>query len=484
MKTFMMKSTILAMAMTVTAAFTACSDDDNETSLIVNNNETTVSINRLGGSIEIPITANGEWTAEVTEENDDAESFAACLVEAGNGDAKLQLNVDYFNPKQQKQERTANLVVKCGDKTQTIRIRQYIGLKDGETAPNADVTPYFDLWFSKGLGCGLDPLTGDMTSPVLNIYGIQKAINDGGAAYKGLLRQTVHTNAANEVIRLDTLEDNMVGLTAQASIEVSYLKFKLKIGVKYENTDSQLVNIKNYQAVQKLVFLDSNVDNMTISALLDDDQKIAKGETKNMFTAGFQSYYKKITQATDSAKRQGYIKKLIQGYGPVYVTGAELGGDLFVSMRYDSIMAKNNFAVGGKLDLELALGPVNIDANVHVDYKRNGRDLWSSSHHYAKCSGGDQKAITELAALVNQVQPNPDLVKQLGQTWAKSIISSNDVDDNTSLVRITYVPIWNLFPDDIADEIQAYALKYYQGKELGINPAVLGFVTNSGNGEK
>ena len=483
MKQLMMKSAIFSMAMTVAAAFTACSDNDSESSLIVNNNEKTVSINRLGGSIEIPITASGSWTAEVTEDSDE-NLWACAMVDEGNGDAKLQVNVDYFNPKLQKQERTANLVVKCGDKTQTIRIRQYIGLKDGETAPNADVTPYFDLWFSKGLGCGLDPLTGDMTSPVLNIYGIQKAINDGGAAYKGLLRQTVHTNAANEVIRLDTLEDNMVGLTAQASIEVSYLKFKLKIGVKYENTDSQLVNIKNYQAVQKLVFLDANVDNMTISALLDDDQKIARGETKNMFTAGFQSYYKKITQATDSVKRQGYIKKLIQGYGPVYVTGAELGGDLFVSMRYDSIMAKNNFSVGGELSLDLALGPVNIDANVHVDYTRDGRDLWSSSHHYAKCSGGDQKAITELAALVNQVQPNPDLVKQLGQTWARSIISSNDVDDNTSLVRITYVPIWNLFPDDIADEIQAYAQKYYQGKDLGINPAVLGFVTNAGNGEK
>ena len=481
MKKLMMKSAIFAIAMTVAAAFTACSDDKEETSLIVNNNETSVSINRLGGSIEIPITANGSWTAEVTEDSDE-NLWACAMVDEGNGDAKLQVNVDYFNPKLQKQERTADLVVKCGDKTQTIRIRQYIGLKDGETAPNADVTPYFDLWFSKGLGCGLDPLTGDMTSPVLNIYGIQKAINDGGAAYKGLLRQTVHTNAANEVIRLDTLEDNMVGLTAQASIEVSYLKFKLKIGVKYENTDSQLVNIKNYQAVQKLVFLDSNVDNMTVSALLEDDQKIARGETKNMFTAGFQNYYKKITQTTDSVKRQGYIKKLIQGYGPVYVTGAELGGDLFVSMRYDSIMAKNNFSVGGELSLDLALGPVNIDANVHVDYKRNGRDLWSSSHHYAKCSGGDQKAITELAALVNQVEPNPDLVKQLGQTWSRSIISSNDVDDNTSLVRITYVPIWNLFPDDIAEEIQAYALKYYQGKELGINPAVLGFITDSGNG--
>ena len=481
MKTIMMKSAILAMAMIATAAFTACSNDKEETSLIVNNNETSVSINRLGGSIEIPINANGDWTAEVAEDQDE-NLWAAPLVDSGSGDAKLQVNVDYFNPKEQKQERTANLVVKCGEKTQTIRIRQYIGLKDGETAPNAEVTPYFDLWFSKGLGCGIDPLTGDMTSPVLNIYGIQKAIDDGGPSYKTLFRQTVHTNAANEVIRLDTLEDNKVGLGAEASIEVSYLKFKLKIGVKYENTDSQLVNIKNYQAVQKLVFLDSYVDNMTISGQLDSDQKIAQGVTKNMFTAGFQNYYKKITQATDKTKRLGYIKKLVQGYGPVYIVGAELGGDLFVSMRYDSIMAKNNFSVGGKLDLELALGPVNIDANVKVDYKREGRDLWSSSHHYAKCSGGDQNAITQLAALVNQVQPNPDLVKELGQTWAKSIISSNDVDDNTALVRVTYVPIWNLFPDDIADEIQAYAQEFYQGKDLGIDPAVLGFITNSGNG--
>ena len=105
-----------------------------------------------------------------------------------------------------------------------------------------------------------------------------------------------------------------------------------------------------------------------------------------------------------------------------------------------------------------------------------------ATHHLLGCAGVSSGAITQLAALVNQVQPNPDLVKELGQTWAKSIISSNDVDDNTALVRVTYVPIWNLFPDDIADEIQAYAQEFYQGKDLGIDPAVLGFITNSGNG--
>lgn len=468
MKTIMMKSAIFAMAMTVAAAFTACSDDDNETSLVVNNNETTVSINRLGGSIEIPISASGDWTAEVTEDDNEL-AFAGCLTESGSGDAKLQVNVDYLDPKAQKQERTANLVVKCGDKTQTIRIRQYIGLKEGETAPNASTTPYFDLWFNKGLGCGLNPLTGDMTSPVLNIYGIKKAMTEDKNHYGTLVRQTTHMNAANDVLTLDTLEDNKVGLTADASIEVSYLKFKLKLTVNYKNTDQQVVNVKSYQAEQKLVFLDSYVDNMTIMDQLDSDKKISSGITKNMFSMGFQGMYKKINAAADSAKRAPYIQRLISGYGPVYVTGAELGGSLFAAIRYDSIMAKNDFSVGGKLDMKLALGPVQIGANVDVNYSRNGKDIWSSSHHWAECSGGDQQAIAQLASLVNMSKPDPDRVQELGKLWANSIVSSDDEKDNTTLVKVSYAPIWELFSDDIAEEIKAYVKKYYAGKTVGIN---------------
>ena len=483
----MMKSAILVMAMTVAAAFTACSDDKDEATLVVNNNETTVSINRLGGSIEIPITASGDWTAEVAEVNGE-DAWTAPFVGSGSGDAKLQVNVDYFDPKMQKQERTANLVVKCGDKTQTIRIRQYIGLKEGETAPNADTKPYFDLWFSKGIGSGLNPTTGDMMSPVLNIYGIKKAMADGGPAYATLMRQTTHMNAANDVLSLDTLEDNVVGLTAKASVEVSYLKFKLKIDVKYENTDSQVVNVKNYQAEQKLVFLDSYVDNMTIQSLIDRDPKIEKGDTKNMFSVGFQGIYKRIMDASNNNDKEEldyYIQRLISGYGPVYVTGAELGGSLFVALRYDSIMAKNDFKVGGKLDMELAVGPVNIDAKVQVDYTRNGKDIWSSSHHYAECSGGDQQAIAQLASLINMSKPDPDRVKEVGTTWANSIVSSNDEKDNTTIVRITYEPIWNLFPYKVAKSIKAYVTTFYKGKKIGIvNPEDLGIINETGKLEK
>jgi len=484
----MMKSAILVMAMTVAAAFTACSDDDkDETTLVVNNSETTVSINRLGGSIEIPITASGDWTAEVPGDKDGIQ-WAGVMVGEGSGDAKLQVNVDYLDPKTQQQERTTNLVVKCGDKTQTIRIRQYIGLKEGETAPNADTQPYFDLWFSKGIGSGLNPLTGDMTSPVLNVYGLKKAMQDGGAAYATLLRQTTHMNAANDVLQLDTLEDNKVGLTAKASVEVSYLKFKLKIGVEYKNTDQQVNNVKDYQAEQKLVFLDSYVDNMTVQSLVDLDPMIERGNTKNMFSIGFQGIYRRIITASknnDEEELDYYIQKLIAGYGPVYITGAELGGSLFVAMRFDSVMVKNNFAVGGNLDLELALGPVNIKAGVKVDYSRNGTDIWSNSHHYANCSGGDQQAISQLASLINMSKPDPDRVKELGTVWAKSIISSDDEKDNTTLVKITYEPIWSLFPYKIAKKIKAYVTSYYKGKTLGIvNPEDLGIVNESGKLEK
>lgn len=465
----MMKSAVLLMAMTLATVLTGCKSDNNgESTFTVNNNETTVNINRLGGSVEIPISASGTWTAEVPEDQN-GNVWAAPEVGSGTGNGKLLLMVDYFDPNEQLQERTANLVVKSGDKTQTIKIRQYIGLRDGETASNDETTPYYDLWFNKGLGCGLNPLTGKMTSPVLNIYGIKKAMHDGGSDFASLLRQTVNPNAANDVIQLDTLEDNEVGLRAQCSIEVSYLTFKLKIGVEYGDTARQMVNVKNYQAQQKLVFLESSVDNMTIQGLLEDDPEFKKGETKNMFTIGFRNIYKKINAAGNAAKRAPYIKKLIDGYGPVYVTDAELGGNLFVAMRFDSIWVNNSFAVGGNLDLALTLGPVNIDVGVDVKYSREGTDIWSNSHHYATCAGGDQQAIAKLAELTNQSKPNPDLVKTVASQWAHSIVCSDNENDNTALIKITCVPIWELFPEDIAEEIKDYTKKIYEGKTLGIN---------------
>jgi hypothetical protein len=56
------------MAMAIAAVtFTACSDDETSSSnFVINNGDTEVTINRLGGSVEIPITANGEWTATIS----------------------------------------------------------------------------------------------------------------------------------------------------------------------------------------------------------------------------------------------------------------------------------------------------------------------------------------------------------------------------------------------------------------------------------
>lgn len=472
MKKLMMKSAILAMAMTVAAAFTACSDDKDEATLVVNNNETTVSINRLGGSIEIPINASGDWTAEVTKVKEGLD-WAAANVENG----KLSVEVDYFNPNDQKQERTTDLVVKCGDKTQTVRIRQYIGLKDGETVANSESQPYYDLWFNKGIGSGVDPLTGEQKSSVLNLKGIKKAQADGREPFSTLFRQTTFMNATNDVKMIDTLENNTVKLAAGASIEVSFLKFKLKVNVKYSNEDLQLNDVKTYNAEQKVVFLESATDVMTVRSLLLADPKITKGETKNMVSIGFQNLYRDITNASeknDEEELKYCIEDLIDGYGPVFITGAELGGSLFTSMRYDSLMMANNFDVKGDLAVKLALSAITIEGSAEVDYGRHGKDIWVNSQHYSTCSGGDQEAITKLTGLIGSREPDPKAVEEVGKAWAKSIISSNDEKDNTTLVKITYTPIWNLFPRKIANKIKTYVVDHYKGKKIGIaDPALL-----------
>ena len=143
-----MQKIFYLMAVAIVAlSFSACTDDDSLSSnLVINNGDTEVAINRLGGSVEIPIKANGEWTATISGNEMDELPWSDVEQAKGNGNGAMTVNVDYFNPALQIHERKALITVKNGDKTQTITLRQYVGLKDGESADN-DATEYYpDLW--------------------------------------------------------------------------------------------------------------------------------------------------------------------------------------------------------------------------------------------------------------------------------------------------------------------------------------------------
>ena len=174
-----MKVAAFLVAMTTVAGFASCSNDESindEFIGAVSNNMTpsVVSVNRIDGTVQIPVNFDGNWTAEV-KENEDELAWAGVKQSEGQGRGLLTVRYDYFNPNLQQQERNAEIIIRCGEQTQTVHLRQYIGLKNGEAAGNQDNEFYYDLWHNKGLGLGYNPETLNPVSSIISISGIETA---------------------------------------------------------------------------------------------------------------------------------------------------------------------------------------------------------------------------------------------------------------------------------------------------------------------
>ncbi len=476
---------LMALAvLCVPMAITSCSDSDTtkDTVLVVNNSDSEVSINRLGGQIEVPVETNSSWTVEM---DDDECNWAQTWTEGGESDGILTLNVDYLDPRTQRQERTTTFTITSGTVSQQITLRQYIGLNDGETAENASTQPYPDLWRSKGVGRGLDALTGEVTDFVLNPKNMIKA-GQNDDDYATLFTQTTYPHTINDIVLTDTLEDNYRGLGVHCSIDIKYAKFKLNVNVDYKNSGKQVEHAKQYQASQDLAFLEARASVADVAALLEDDLDTTEftlksdGMGKKMVSIGFQNTYRKVVKAFRQGNASNFktaVNTMLGTYGPVIIDGATLGGSVFTSVKYDSVMVSDDLNLdSAKVTGEVKLGAIQIGASANVTYQQHGQTIWENSHHYCEASGGDTNAMVALVGVMDENFVNRKDLNEAAKKWLASIVSSNDEKDNTALIKCRYTPIWNIFPDDVAQAIKPLAVTYYKGKTLcTIKPENMGF---------
>lgn len=464
MKTKIFKLAAIVLSMSaITPAFIACSDDDKDFSVEVS--KTQFNINRIGGIMDIEVKANGNWTAEIPEKSGEIP-WVDVLEPSGQGDGILKVSVDYFSPRLQKQERNTQLIIRCGDDTKTVNLRQYIGLKEGETMANDFSEPFYDLWANKGLGAGYDILTGnDAAAKVLNLFNMK---NDPDLM--GLVTQTSNEKTNIDKIEMDTTMNNKVGLSVNGKLDVNYAKFKLNLEVDYNNDDIQISNVKDFMATQSVVSIVSRIDVPSFASIIQDPEEAELA--KKVFSRGFRSFYNRITSLNpeDNADElKAEIESLISNYGPAVVAGAELGGSMFTAIRYDSLLLANSYKVQGDATADATLGPIEIKGGVSVGYSRVGTDFYSQSQHHITCTGGNKEAINQLTSLLDTELPNPSDVTKAATTWVESINSSDDSSDNTSMVRIVPVGIWQFFPRNLQSTIKAIAVEYYKGRDTCID---------------
>lgn len=448
----------------------SCSDSDDTTSIIVNNGDKEACINRLGGNIDIPIESNGNWKASLDDVQGKLKWVGIKGAAEGKGSGSISLSVDYLNPKKQIQERTANLVLECDGKKEIVKLRQYIGLKEGESAENDNAQPFTDLWFNKGVGSGYNILTGEQTETIFNVEELKKYLAQNQTAKDQI-----------KVALSDTLDEDTASLKVDCKLSVKYGTFKLNLNVNYDNKGYQLSNVKTYNSEQSVTFLSSNFKGM--STLRHNLEKKVSG-LEDQVEVGFLDVYDLIVDSYKTGNKEEFkenVEYLYETIGPVVITGADLGGSIFFSMRYDSLAMEENFKVHGDLDAKLMLAGVTIQGGVAVDYAKKGMQIWNASQHFITASGGNSATLASLTKLMTEKEPNLSSIQAAADKWINSITSASDQTDNTSLINIRYQGIWNLFPFKMSKEMKEIAREYYKDKKTCINLASIGIAPEQTN---
>lgn len=448
----------------------SCSDSDDTTSIIVNNGDKEACINRLGGNIDIPIESNGTWKASLDDVQGKLKWVGIKGAAEGKGSGSISLSVDYLNPKKQIQERTANLVLECDGKKEIVKLRQYIGLKEGESAENDNAQPFTDLWFNKGVGSGYNILTGEQTETIFNVEELKKYLAQNQTAKDQI-----------KVALSDTLDEDTASLKVDCKLSVKYGTFKLNLNVNYDNKGYQLSNVKTYNSEQSVTFLSSNFRGM--STLRHNLEKKVSG-LEDQVEVGFLDVYDLIVDSYKTGNKEEFkenVEYLYETIGPVVITGADLGGSIFFSMRYDSLAMEENFKVHGDLDAKLMLAGVTIQGGVAVDYAKKGMQIWNASQHFITASGGNSATLASLTKLMTEKEPNLSSIQAAADKWINSITSASDQTDNTSLINIRYQGIWNLFPFKMSKEMKEIAREYYKDKKTCINLASIGIAPEQTN---
>ena len=467
-KTIRLLATILLIV--CGCCLSSCSDSDDTTSIIVNNGDKEACINRLGGNIDIPIESNGNWKASLDDVQGNLKWVGIKGAVEGKGSGSISLSVDYLNPKKQIQERTANLVLECDGKKEIVKLRQYIGLKEGESAENDNTQPFTDLWFNKGVGSGYNILTGEQTETIFNVEELKKYLAQNQTAKDQI-----------KVALSDTLDEDTASLKVDCKLSVKYGTFKLNLNVNYDNKGYQLSNVKTYNSEQSVTFLSSNFKGM--STLRHNLEKKVSG-LEDQVEVGFLDVYDLIVDSYKTGNKEEFkenVEYLYETIGPVVITGADLGGSIFFSMRYDSLAMEENFKVHGDLDAKLMLAGVTIQGGVAVDYAKKGMQIWNASQHFITASGGNSATLASLTKLMTEKEPNLNSIQAAADKWINSITSASDQTDNTSLINIRYQGIWNLFPFKMSKEMKEIAREYYKDKKTCINLASIGIAPEQTN---
>ena len=500
-----MRKIFYLMAMAIAAvAFTACSDDTTqEVSLVVgDDNAKEVTINRLGGILEIPITATGEWTASLPADC----KWAKVVTKQRVGSGTIVLSTDYYNPRNTEDRRT-ELTVASGNTTKTIRIRQYLGLHDGE---NDAATVSDDAWGNTVLGVGVNIVnTGRGEEGMIKGNWVVSPENAQWIAQQNRRynRVFVTSTSAEDIGEegvAEELHSKQDSLGIHASVSVTYGLFTLKVEGDYSSNETEVKNkvsySTEYQAPRATAWIGARDLASLATMTIDRNRYRNEDEYYDMLdmqeaalTIGFDGLRKDIMDAFDATYKEKMdkadstwqipndievlLKDLDNDYGPVYISRVVMGGSTFLNIEYDSIYVTDTLRIDGSIKVDITNGLLNVKAGVEAGYGKSAKDIMENSKSTFTVRGGGTK---ERSAVVNSLKLKKsqvdgevtseiklDSVRGALTAWSASIPKGAPTQSNKGLyasISYGYSPIWAFFGKYSAF-VKEFFIREYKNKD-------------------
>ena len=490
-----MKKIIYLMAAVITVAFCACTDNKDEITLKLGQDDAKeATINRIGGTLLVPVTTNGNWTATLSEDCD----WAFLVQSYGNGNAQLELDVDYLNPSVEDADRMAILSVTVGDKTQDIRIRQYVGIEDGVNEAYLDANGFNDLYMTRGLGYGFNivPTPNNLTLtkyPIVDKTSLNKLVQ-ADDFYKSIITENTDPTTIGYAGPTENFHHDSQHLGISANIQVTYGLFKLDIAGAYkmgqENNSQNYTFYSSYQVPRVRATL--NVPDLEDIMDYDDLSKVA-------FTRGFMKVRKqvidRIEKESESASFETdrsllakgdpatwkkhadlayIIKDMDNKYGPFYIASTLLGGNLTMEISCDTTSVSDSTKVSGAISGAITAGLLRVEANISADYSKIATDVLKKGTYSFTVKGGSddtQKGINEAMGL-DKAKIDIYNIRRKISDWIESIptdLTSQEAYKHIAVYEQGIAPVWGLFPMEYQSVIRGYFIYAYKDKKTLVN---------------
>lgn len=489
----MKKNYFTLMAAVAVMGFTACQDDIEDITLQLGEEGTKeVNINRIGGIIEVPITTNGEWKASLPGDCD----WLGLGDSIGSGNHMLEVFVDYNDPRFA-EERRADLTVTAGDQTRTIRVRQYVGITDGENAAYInDSIGFNDLYLTRGLGFGVN-IAPESEIDLLKYPLFSKCTLDElakkDAKYKNVITETSDPQLIGNVGVKDTLEKRPQKLNIEATINVAYGLFKLDIYGKYKMGKFTDANNYKFDVAYDVPRVMATADGPTLEVLADD-----KDYSNYAFTPGFVTARKNVITSLDKAKLsddeldklasgdksawnasklrsvRNALTKLNDNYGAFYVSRTKLGGSCTMHIECDTTALMDTTIVNGQITASFKNGMLDVSADVKAEYSNIASVVLRKGAYAFSIRGGSAQSNQNLTLALNvdKSQINVGGINKELANWIGTVpteLTSNEALQNMAVIDMGYMPIWSLFPIEYFDIVRAWFIMKYEGKNTIID---------------